>query len=134
MPYWRLFYHFVWSTRNREPLIVSSIRQPLYKAIAAKTTELGGIVHAIGGTEDHVHLVVSVPPRVPLSTFVGQVKGSSSHLINHELRPEGRFAWQSEYGVLSFGERSLAQVVRYVLLQPQHHERGSLVARFERIS
>ncbi|HEY75204.1 MAG TPA: IS200/IS605 family transposase, partial [Thermoflexia bacterium] len=120
MAYWRLFYHFVWTTKDRRPLITPRIQQPLYRAIGSKAVDLGGIVHAIGGTEDHVHLVVSVPPKMSLSTFIGQVKGSSSHFINHEIRPEFSFAWQSEYGVLSFGERSLGRVVQYVHLQMQH--------------
>ena len=134
MPFWRLFYHFVWTTRDREPLIAPWIKQPLYRAIAAKVIELGGQVHAIGGTDDHIHLVVSVPPKIALSTFIGQVKGSSSHFVNHELRPGQPFAWQSEYGVLSFGERSLSRVVRYVHLQAQHHKQGTLVELLERMS
>ena len=134
MSFWRLFYHFVWATKDREPLIAPSIRQSLYRAIAAKVVELEGQVHAIGGTDDHVHLVVSVPPKVALSIFIGQVKGGSSHFVNHELRPGWSFAWQSEYGVLSFGERSLGRVVRYVRLQAQHHRQGTLVEPLERMS
>jgi REP element-mobilizing transposase RayT len=134
MAYWRLFYHFVWTTKDRRPLITPRIQQPLYRAIGSKAVDLGGIVHAIGGTEDHVHLVVSVPPKMSLSTFIGQVKGSSSHFINHEIRPEFSFAWQSEYGVLSFGERSLGRVVQYVHLQMQHHEQHTLIERLERTS
>jgi putative transposase len=134
MPYWRLFYHFVWGTKNREPLIAPRFTQPLYNVIAAKVIELGGIAHAVGGTDDHVHLVVSVPPKIALSTFIGQVKGSSSHFVNHEVQPEYQFAWQDEYGVVSFGERHLGWVVRYTHNQAQHHEQGTIVERLECIS
>jgi len=82
MPYWRLFYHFVWGTKNREPLIAPEWARALHGAIAAKATRLGAFVHAVGGTEDHVHLVASVPPKVALSTFIGQVKGYSSRFVN----------------------------------------------------
>jgi len=44
----------------------------------SKAIGLGGTVYVIGGVEDHVHVVASVPPTVALSTFVGQVKGVSS--------------------------------------------------------
>jgi len=131
MPYWRLFYHFVWSTKHREPLIAQHFEQPLYNAIAAKVIDLGGIAHAVGGITDHIHLVASVPPKIALSTFIGQVKGNSSHFVNHEIRPEYKFAWQDEYGVVSFGERHLGWVVRYTHNQAQHHEQGTTIERLE---
>ena len=131
MSYWRLFYHFIWSTKSREPMIAQHIKQPLYNAIAAKVIDLDGIAHAVGGTADHIHLVASVPPKIALSTFIGQVKGNTSHFVNHEIRPEYKFAWQAEYGVVSFGERHLGWVVRYAHNQAQHHEQGTTIERLE---
>ena len=131
MPYWRLFYHFVWGTKSREPLIALEWEDSLHNAIAAKATELGAFVHAVGGTEDHVHLVVSVPPKVALSTFIGQVKGNSSHFVNHELDVDIYFGWQAEYGVVSFGGKMLDMVVRYAKNQRKHHAEGTTVAMLE---
>jgi len=132
MPYWRLFYHFVWSTQNREPIILKPFETTLHKVIAAKAIKLGGIVHAVGGTSDHIHLVASIPPRISLSDFIGQVKGNSSHFVNHKLKPEYQFAWQNEYGVISFGKRQLRQIVRYVLNQHKHHGQGTVLEQLER--
>lgn len=126
MPYWRLFYHFVWGTVRREALIASSFERFLYRAIVAKASKLGGIVHAIGGTADHVHLVVSIPPRVAPARFIGEVKGNSSHFVNHVIRPGYQFAWQNEYGVVSFSEHQLEHIVQYVRNQPVHHAQGKL--------
>jgi putative transposase len=131
MPYWRLFYHFVWATKYREPLISQDFEQSLHNAIAAKVIDLGGIAHAVGGIADHIHLVASVPPKIALSTFIGQVKGNSSHFVNHEIRLAHKFAWQDEYGVVSFGERHLGWVVRYVHSQAQRHEQSTTVERLE---
>lgn len=125
MPYWRLFYHFVWGTKGGEPLIETEWENSLHNVIAAKAIELEAIVHAVGGTDNHIHLVASVPPKVALAMFVGQVKGSSSHWVNHELSPCHQFAWQSEYGVLSFGGKQLDTMVRYAKSQRDHHARGS---------
>jgi REP element-mobilizing transposase RayT len=133
MPYWRLYYHFVWGTKNRVPVINESFEAPLHGAMAAKAGELGGIVHAIGGIQDHVHLAVSVPPKLALSRFIGQVKGNSSHFVNHVLRLDFSFYWQEEYGVQSFGERNLPYVVRYVKNQREHHEEGTIVDRLEQV-
>ena len=134
MPYWRLFYHLVWATKGREPLIQATSARRLHGAIRAKAEELGALVHAVGGVEDHVHLVVSVPPAISLAHFAGQVKGLSAHVANHELALSTGFAWQAEYGVVSFGGKQLDRVVRYVLHQRDHHQDGTTIAFLERVS
>lgn len=131
MSYWRLFYHFVWTTKHREPLIGQDFQSALFDAIGAKVIELGGIAHAVGGVPDHVHLVASVPPTVAVATFVGQVKGNSSHFVNHEIRPSHAFAWQDGYGVVSSGERHLGWVVRYAHSQAERHGAGRVIEWLE---
>ena len=114
MPYWKLYYHFIWGTKKRLPLIDAEFESELYRAISAKVKNLDGIVHAIGGNEEHVHLAVSVPPKVAPAKFIGDVKGISSHYVNHIIKPEFEFYWQDEYGVLSFGEKNLSAIVKYI--------------------
>lgn len=133
MPYWKLYYHFIWGTKHRLHLIDSVLEPELYRAIAAKAQSMGGCVHAIGGTEDHVPLAVSIPPKVAPAKFIGDVKGNSSHFVNHVIKPDFEFYWQDEYGVLSFGEKSLSAVVRYIHDQKQHHAAGTLIAAMERM-
>ncbi|MGQ9682997.1 MAG: IS200/IS605 family transposase [Anaerolineae bacterium] len=131
MPYWRLFYHMVWTTRRREPLIAPGHEDSLHTMIAGKAAALGAMVHAVGGIEDHVHLAVSAPPTVMLSTFIGQIKGASSHFANRELGLEGGFAWQAEYGVVSFSGAQLQRIVEYVKRQRQHHLDGAVIGALE---
>lgn len=133
MPYWKLHYHFVWSTKKRLPLIDPTLEPALYRAIAAKAQDIGGFVHALGGTEDHVHFAVSIPPKLAPAKFIGDVKGNSSHFVNHVIKPDFEFYWQDEYGVLSFGERNLPAVARYIHNQKQHHADGTLIAAMERM-
>ena len=64
MPYWKLYYHFVWTVKERRALIDANLEPTLYRAIAAKAQGMKGFVHAIGGTADHVHVAVSIPPKV----------------------------------------------------------------------
>ena len=134
MPYSRLFYHFVWTTKDRQPLITEINRGPILKAIAAKVEQLNGICHAVNAVSDHVHLVATVPASMALGIFIGQVKGNSSHLASR-LGGESAlqaFAWQSEYGVMTVSESHLTNVVQYVLNQPEHHNAGNLNDRLER--
>jgi hypothetical protein len=82
---------------------------------------------------DHIHLAISVPPKIAISEFVRLIKGNSSHFVNHSLKEsvQGSFAWQSEYGVITFGGRSLKSVVAYVENQAQHHANDDLWPIFE---
>ena len=134
MPYWRLFYHVTWAVKERMPLIDPAWEDRLHSVLAAKAIEMGSVVHAVGGTADHVHLALSIPPSVEVARVLGRVKGSSSHFVNHELEPKGPFAWQSSYGVLSFGEKALGTVVRYVHSQKQHHSLGNAIPALEKNS
>ena len=113
MPYWRLFYHVVWGTKNRLPLIESAWEADLHAYIWGKATALGCIPRAINGTPDHIHIALSIPPKLSVSTLIGQLKGASSHPINDKYA-DSAFAWQAEYGVVSFSESSLTRVVNYV--------------------
>jgi putative transposase len=131
MPYWKLYYHFVWGTKNRFPFIDSSLEPALYRAIAAKALDMDGFVHAIGGIEDHVHLAVSIPPKMAPAKFIGDVKGNSSHFVNHMIKPDFEFHWQDAYGVFSFGEKDLPAVVRYIQNQKQHHADRTLIPLME---
>ena len=58
MPYWQLFYHIVWSTKNREPLLTPEIEPIIYGYLRAKAIGLGAVVFALNGVLDHVHLVL----------------------------------------------------------------------------
>lgn len=131
MPYWCLFYHIVWGTKFRLPLIETAFETDLHRVIAAKAINLNAVVHAIGGTEDHIHLIVSVPPTQKLSNFIGQIKGNSSHFVNNKIKPGYHFTWQAEYGVLSFSEDQLQRVVQYVENQKEHHKSGKILPNFE---
>lgn len=130
MSYWRLFYHAVWSTKNRLPLIESAWEEDLYGYIRGKATALECIPHAINGIADHIHVAISIPPKLAIATVIGQLK-ASSHRINEIFVTHQSFAWQAEYGVFSISERSLPSVVNYVNNQKSHHLENTLIDAME---
>jgi putative transposase len=132
MSFWRLYYHLVWTTKKRLPLIRPDKEAELYGYIIGKADYLGCIVHAIDGTENHTHLVVSIPPNLSIAEFVKKIKGSSSHYWNHNLSTE-KLYWQEEYGVFSLGSKQLETAVNYVKNQKIHHSRGTAIASLEGI-
>jgi putative transposase len=91
---------------------------------------LGCIIHAINGTEDHIHVVASIPPTLAVADFVKRLKGSSSHYRNQVAGAE-RFQWQEGYGVFSLGQRQLDRAVGYVNNQKQHHAQNRLWVALE---
>ena len=135
MSYWRLYYHLIWATKGREPLIDGDRGVILRRSVQASCYELGARCHAVGFMPDHVHVAVSIPPKVAVSEALANVKGPSSHALKRAESASDRqwLGWQAEFGVLSFGERSLPAVVAYVLGQAEHHARGTLFPGLERI-
>ena len=119
--------HITWHTKNNLPMI-RSIESDLYLFLKNKIVETpGAYFHAVGGTEDHVHIATSVRPTVDIDNWIGKLKGASSHEMGKAL------AWQSGYGVVSFGTKDLKWVVNYILNQKEHHKRGLIYDRLERI-
>jgi putative transposase len=135
MTWWRLFYHMVWTTKHREPVIDKQIDAIVRQTIYGIADDHDAKVWAIGTMPDHVHVALSVPPRYAISDVVNALKGKSSHLLGHELRRETHpwHGWQREYGVLSFSERSLQTVIDYVNHQPEHHATNRLIEDYERV-
>ena len=132
MPYCQLFYHLVWSTKNREPLITEELEPMVYALIRSKATDLGAMVYALGGVADHVHLVATIPPSIAVARLVGQVKAVASTRINKARLQEMPFFWQAEYGALTFDARRLPNYVAYVRNQKQHHAENTVFAVLER--
>ncbi|MBF0411447.1 MAG: IS200/IS605 family transposase [Desulfamplus sp.] len=132
MALWKLYYHIVWGTKNRLPLITEQMEEQLYKYITMKGEELKSIIHAIGGIDDHIHLIVSIPPALSISEYVGKIKGGSSHFVNHRFNNAQFFAWQEKYGVFSLSSKQLDNAVDYVVKQKEHHYTGSIIPALEK--
>jgi REP element-mobilizing transposase RayT len=131
MAFWSLYYHLVWATKDRLPLITEEVERKLYGYITIKIEEMASIFYAIGGVEDHIHLVVSIPPKVAVSNFIAKIKGSSSHYVKAELNNSSFSGWQQGYSVFSFGKKDLERAISYVKNQKQHHKNGTTILKLE---
>jgi len=133
MTYWRLHYHLIWATHEREPSITSEREKMFYGVLYNKGKELSLKIHAAGNIEDHVHVVVSISPKLTVADCVRHLKGASAYAINHIKGSNGQFRWQGGYGALSIGEHTLETVMEYVAKQKEHHRKDKLIAVYERI-
>jgi putative transposase len=133
--YYRLFYHFVWTTRDREPLLAGDIEQFAYALMRQKCRENNCVLAAIGGTDNHVHLLVSLPRTLCIAEFVKSVKGTSAYLLNvAHGSPIWGFKWQGGYGVHTVSPANVSTVRRYVENQKQHHAENTLLPDAEKTS
>lgn len=132
--YSEINFHLTWHTKNSLPMIRERIEERLYHYLTHKILDTPGArLHAIGGIETHIHIAVSLLPNILVSDWVGKLKGSSSHYINHEVQPKA-LQWQRGYGIVSFGTKDLQWVVEYIKNQKEHHLRGRTADRLERFS
>lgn len=131
MAYWRLFYHFVWSTKRREPLLTPDIELRVHGMLRKEAREMGTPLVFVGGMPDHVHMLASVPPTLALSDFAKQVKGASSRFVTIEF--DRAFQWQESFAVFSVSDETVERVKRYILNQKIHHAKNTLIEEWEKI-
>ncbi len=131
MSRWRLYYHLVWATHQREMLITPTIENDIYAYLGEKCQEQRGLAYAINGMPDHVHLIVNIPPTMAVAMFVKNLKGSSSHFVTGYMKHP--FRWQAGYNALTISERNLHQAIDYVRNQKSHHHAGKIYPHLENI-
>ncbi len=132
MSYFRLYDHVVWTTKQRAPLLTPQIENSVYDLLRRKAIGLGGIVFALNGVADHVHLVASIPPRIAVARSVGQVKATASAQFNQLGCSDGSLFWQKEYGVFSLDAKRLTNFLAYVQRQQEHHLKNTTIPALER--
>lgn len=115
--------HLIWSIKNRANLIETNIKTRLYSYIAGIVRENNGLLLEIGGTENHVHLLVSLGTLDNYSKFIRELKASSSLWVNKQHVFPTKFNWQEGYGSFSVSY-SLAEAVRkYIREQDEIHKK-----------
>jgi putative transposase len=129
MALWRIYYHIVWATKERQNLILPEQETQLYNYIIGKSDEYGCIVHAVNGMSDHIHLIISIPPTILVSEYVRKIKGSSSNFLNKI--GNDRFLWQHGYGVFTVGVKNLEIAINYVNNQKEHHRQNTTIVALE---
>jgi len=128
-----LYVHLVWSTWQREPCLQGDIGRQVYRLIGAKCQELEVKIIALGGIEDHVHLLVSLPTTLSVAQLAKHLKGASSRIIGKQLAnsPTQFFKWQAGYGAVTVSPSGLSEVAHYITQQRAHHAGGTLLRAWE---
>jgi putative transposase len=117
--------HCVFSTKNRVNLIPDC--EALWRYIAVLARDNKVTLLAAGGTANHLHLLLTVPPMRPLAKVIQELKGSSSRWLHEHGH---RFAWQEGYSAFSINQSQREMVIRYIDGQAEHHKKWSFEQEF----
>ena len=126
-----LYLHINWHTKSDHPTLRGEVEEFAYRFLREKAERIKGAhLHALGGTDTHVHLALEIEPFVKISDLVQELKGASSHEVN---RRKGHKAlqWQRGYGVVSFGLKNLPWILDYIEHQREHHAASQVHRRLE---
>jgi len=119
----KLLVHIAFSTKHRAPLIPVELERDLFAYTGAICRRLGSPLLNMNGTEDHVHLLVSLGKAIALSDLLLEVKRDTSKLMK-EKGAVG-FAWQEGYFGFSLGESGVDALHAYIAGQKEHHRARS---------
>ena len=130
----KILIHMVFATIERKPIILGDFKPDLHAYMAGTVRGLGAFLHALGGVEDHCHLVFDLPPKLALADFANQLKSATSRWARSNGYRE--FGWQRGYGAFSVNQSSLERAVQYVESQEAHHRKQTFrdeLAEFLRV-
>jgi putative transposase len=124
--------HVVFATAERRPAIPEGMQERLHAYLGGIARENEISTLAIGGTVDHVHLLLSLPRTVSVAKAVQLLKSGSSKWIHENFPTSRNFAWQEGYGAFSIGVSQRATTVRYIQTQAEHHKRISFTEELKK--
>lgn len=120
--YSQLYVQIVFAVKGRQNLISKNNKDEIYKYITGIITNHKQKLIVINGMPDHIHILVGIKPDISLSDLVRDIKSNSSKFINGQKWINGKFEWQTGFGAFSYGHSQLANVIKYIENQEEHHK------------
>jgi len=117
-----LHVHVIFSTKNREPFIADNWCERLHAFLGGATKTAECVPEAIGGTSDHVHLLIGIRATHRLADVIRDIKQASSRWV-HQTIGLKCFGWQDGYGAFTVGASQIDQVKHYIRNQAEHHRK-----------
>lgn len=124
------FYHCVFSTKERQKIITPELQKSLWPYLGGIAREHNLKALAIGGVDDHVHLLLSIPSTATIAKCMQLIKGGSSKWIHEEYSEHSGFAWQKGYGAFSIGVSQIDVTKNYIANQAEHHRTRTFQEEF----
>ena len=130
MSYVSSHYHCVISTKGRQPLISTELRERLWPFLGGIARQNRMKAIEVGGMADHIHLLLSLPVTLSIAKALQLIKGGSSKWV-HETFPQHRlFGWQVKYGAFGVSVSQLDTIIQYIKGQEVHHRKMTFQEEF----
>lgn len=129
----KLLIHMIWSTKNRIPCIEKSIRPSLYQVMTETVSRQNSVVQAIGGVEDHIHLLIEISRNTSLSELVKEIKGAGLRWLLAKGSSFYDFEWQVGYGAFTISISAISAVKQYIMQQEEHHKISSYTTEWNEL-
>jgi putative transposase len=126
----RLLVHVVFGTKDRRARIKAAFRERLYRYMAGIAKNEFGRVIEVGGTGDHVHVLLSLRATVSVAEAVRKLKSLSSGWVHSAFPDEAAFGWQTGYAAFTVSESNAESVAKYIRNQDKHHARQAFSEEF----
>ena len=117
----QLYIHLVWTTRDRRPMIDPPTRDFLDEYLRRAAAREHADVVALAILRTHVHMLLRTASRIDLPRLVQFLKGGSSYAASRLPRNVLGLRWAPEYSATTVGPTHLADLIRYVKRQGEHH-------------
>ena len=121
----QLLYHIVFSTKDRNPVMISPNREELFKYIWGILKNKNCVLYRINGVEDHVHILTQIHQSLAVADVIKDIKVASSIMIKEMGLFPGFMGWQVGYGCFTVSERGKEAVINYIKNQDAHHAKVS---------
>lgn len=131
MPFVKVWVHYVWTTKNRQPLLGDSFRHLIFDHIRENARLKEIYLDCIGGYREHVHGLVSLGTEQTIGNIAKLLKGESSRWINQQGFCKTRFQWQHEYFAVGVCESIIEKTRAYIQRQELHHRTKSFDGEFD---
>lgn len=122
--YSSIFLHVVFATRGRSAAIPRNRAADLYAYLNGIARNLRFELIKAGGTSNHVHLLISIPPAMPMATAIQKLKANSSRFLGRQ------FAWQEGYGLFTVSASQVGALKQYIAKQEEHHSKRTFEEEF----
>ncbi len=123
MSYTQLLYHIVIRTKKNHTVLSLDHSEELYRYIWGIVKNKKSVLYRINGTEDHVHLLVSMHPTIALSDMVKDIKAASSKFLKQEGSFNNFTSWSEGYAALTYSLREKDTIINYIKGQRKHHQK-----------
>ena len=125
--------HLVFSTKNREHMLVKNIRDELHGYISGIVENLGGLLMKAGSVEDHIHLLLVLPRTCSPAHLVKEIKTGTNTWLKEQGEIWHNFHWQSGYGMFSISQNHKEAVMEYIANQEEHHKTVTFQEEYRRL-